>query len=62
MDRWRCGAEFDLEWYLTEVQPKLAIISLPAIARATGASTSAASQWRSGKGCRTGGIGWLWVT
>lgn len=32
-----------------EVLPRLATFSLPAIAKATGASTTAASQWRSGK-------------
>jgi hypothetical protein len=36
-------------WYQTEIQPRLATLSLPAIAKATGASTTAASQWRAGR-------------
>ena len=50
--KWAAGARepgLDEEWYLSEVQPRLATFSLPAIAKATGASTAAASQWRSGK-------------
>lgn len=35
--------------YLEEVAPRLATLTLPAIARATGASTSAASKWRAGR-------------
>jgi hypothetical protein len=37
----------DVEWYLDEIQPKLAMMSLGIIASATGVSTSAASKWRS---------------
>ena len=50
--KWAEGAaESDLspEWYLRQVQPRPATFSLPAIAKATGASTAAASQWRSGR-------------
>ena len=36
-------------WYTEHVAPKLATFTLPAIARATGASTSAASKWRAGR-------------
>lgn len=36
-------------WYAEQVAPKLASLTLPAIARATGASTSAASKWRAGR-------------
>lgn len=43
------GAELDLAWYEREILPRLSALTLPMIARATGASTSAASQWRSGK-------------
>jgi CRISPR-associated endonuclease Cas1 len=36
-------------WYAEHVAPKLVLITLPAIARATGVSTSAASKWRAGR-------------
>ena len=39
----------DPQWYAEQVAPKLASLTLPAIARATGASTSAASKWRAGR-------------
>jgi CRISPR-associated endonuclease Cas1 len=38
-----------LNWYLSEVQPKLALLSLSAIAKSTGSSTTSASVWRAGK-------------
>ena len=38
----------DPTWYLANVAPKLADMSLPAIAAATGISTSAASKFRRG--------------
>ncbi len=41
--------EFDREWYGTTVQPLLADFTLPAIAKATGVSTSAAAKWRAGR-------------
>jgi len=36
-------------WWEREVLSKLAAVTLPAMARATGASTSAASKWRAGR-------------
>ncbi|MGP0108114.1 MAG: CRISPR-associated endonuclease Cas1 [Acidimicrobiales bacterium] len=36
-------------WWRERVLPKLATVTLPAMARATGASTSAASKWRAGR-------------
>ena len=39
----------DPEWYEANVQPALAGFTLPAISKATGVSTSAASKWRSGR-------------
>ncbi|MGO9197452.1 MAG: CRISPR-associated endonuclease Cas1 [Acidimicrobiales bacterium] len=42
------GERPDPEWYLTNVAPKLGGVSLPAIAAATGISTSAASKFRRG--------------
>lgn len=42
-------AAIDPEWFGATVQPALAGFTLPAIARATGASTSAASKWRAGR-------------
>ncbi len=50
--RWSAAAasdRLDPAWFQREILPKLATFSLPAIAKATGASTTAASQWRSGK-------------
>jgi CRISPR-associated endonuclease Cas1 len=41
--------EFDPEWYRATIQPALAGSTLPAIARATGVSTSAAAKWRAGR-------------
>jgi CRISPR-associated endonuclease Cas1 len=41
--------EADAAWFRSTVQPKLALMTLPAIAKATGASTSAASKWRAGR-------------
>jgi CRISPR-associated endonuclease Cas1 len=38
----------DAEWYLANIAPKLLDVSLPAIAAATGVSTSAASKFRRG--------------
>ena len=37
------------DWYLELVAPKLRRVTLPAMARVTGASTSAASKWRAGR-------------
>jgi CRISPR-associated endonuclease Cas1 len=42
------GEPPDPEWYLANVAPKLSDVSLPAIAAATGISTSAASKFRRG--------------
>ena len=39
----------DRTWFEMEIRPRLVRFSLPAIAKATGASTTAASQWRSGR-------------
>jgi CRISPR-associated endonuclease Cas1 len=39
----------DHHWYESEIQPRLGVFSLPAIARSTGSSTTSASQWRAGK-------------
>ena len=39
----------DPEWYAATIQPLLAHLTLPAIAKATGVSTSAASKWRVGR-------------
>jgi CRISPR-associated endonuclease Cas1 len=39
----------ELSWYETEISPRLAILSLPTIAKATGASTTSASHWRTGR-------------
>jgi len=39
----------DQRWYHEVIAPKLATVTLPAIARATGVSTSAASKWRAGR-------------
>jgi CRISPR-associated protein Cas1 len=39
----------DVAWWRERVLPKLATVTLPAMARATGASTSAASKWRAGR-------------
>jgi len=50
--RWSAGEvgdPVDRVWFETEILPKLIAFSLPAISKATGASTTAASQWRSGK-------------
>ena len=49
--QWVASADIerDEEWYQREIQPRLAVFSLPAIAKATGTSTTAASQWRSGR-------------
>jgi CRISPR-associated endonuclease Cas1 len=43
------GEEFDPQWFVSNVLPGLATISLPAIARATGMSASAAGKIRSGQ-------------
>jgi CRISPR-associated protein Cas1 len=45
------GETFDLgrDWWKREVVPKLATLTLPMIAKATGVSTSAASHWRGGR-------------
>ncbi len=37
------------DWYLELVAPELRRVTLPAMARVTGASTSAASKWRAGR-------------
>jgi len=42
-------AELDAAYFEDEIRPGLAAMTLPVIARATGASTSAASKWRSGR-------------
>lgn len=42
-------SELDVSWYEREILPRLAPLSLPTIAKATGASTTAASQWRTGR-------------
>ncbi len=47
-DREASGA-LDEAWYHEQVAPRLATLSLPAIARGTGVSTSAASKWRAGR-------------
>jgi len=39
----------DEEWYRKVIAPQLATLTLPAIAKATGVSTSAASKWRAGR-------------
>lgn len=39
----------DEEWYRKVIAPQLATVTLPAIAKATGVSTSAASKWRAGR-------------
>lgn len=39
----------DETWWHQELQPRLATFTLPAIARVTGVSTSAASKWRAGR-------------
>jgi hypothetical protein len=41
--------EFDPEWYGSTIQPALARFTLPAIAKATDVSTSAAAKWRAGR-------------
>ena len=41
--------ELDEHWYIEQIAPALAAFTLPAIARATGVSTSAASKWRAGR-------------
>ena len=43
------GEEFDPEWFATAILPGLAILSLTAIAKATGMSTTAAGKVRSGQ-------------
>jgi hypothetical protein len=45
------GETFDLglDWWEREVVPRLATVTLPAMAKATGASASAASRWRAGR-------------
>jgi hypothetical protein len=43
----RCA--FDPAWFLAEIQPALAVVTLTTIAKETGMSTSAASKIRSGK-------------
>ena len=43
------GTDVDAAWFRSTVQPRLAALTLPAIAKATGASTSAASKWRAGR-------------
>ena len=45
----RTAPQLDQRWYLEEVAPALAALTLPAIAKATGVSTSAASKWRAGR-------------
>jgi CRISPR-associated endonuclease Cas1 len=42
-------AELDAAYFEDEIRPKLATMTLPVIAKATGISTSAASKWRSGR-------------
>jgi CRISPR-associated protein Cas1 len=42
-------ADDGVAWWREQVLPKLATVTLPAMARATGASTSAASKWRAGR-------------
>lgn len=42
-------AELDAVYFEEQIQPKLAALSLPTIAKATGASASAASKWRAGR-------------
>lgn len=39
----------DAAWYRKVIAPRLATVTLPAIAKATGVSTSAASKWRAGR-------------
>ena len=39
----------DETWYREVIAPQLATVTLPAIAKATGVSTSAASKWRAGR-------------
>ncbi|MBF6558173.1 MAG: CRISPR-associated endonuclease Cas1 [Acidimicrobiales bacterium] len=43
------GPVLDAEWYGAVVQPMLAGFTLPAIAKETGVSTSAAAKWRAGR-------------
>lgn len=43
-----CGG-IDPQWYRDQIQPGLASLSLPMIAKATGVSTSAAAKWRAGR-------------
>jgi hypothetical protein len=46
----------DAEWFKAEVLPGLAGVTLTAIGKATGVSTSAASKWRAGRRVPTPGI------
>ncbi len=43
------SGDLDQAWYHEQVAPRLATLTLPAIAKATGVSTSAASKWRAGR-------------
>ena len=43
------GRDVDAAWFRSTIQPRLGALTLPAIARGTGASTSAASKWRAGR-------------
>ena len=43
------GADRDTAWYGATVQPLLAGLTLPVIAKAVGVSTSAAAKWRAGR-------------
>jgi len=43
------GEKFDPEWFIASVMPGLATVSLPAIAKATGMSTTAAGKVRAGR-------------
>jgi len=43
------GVTLSREWWVAEIFPRLSTVTLPAMARATGASTSAASKWRAGR-------------
>ena len=47
-DRESAG-DLDEGWYHEHIAPRLATLTLPAIAKATGVSTSAASKWRAGR-------------
>ena len=43
------SGDLDQAWYHEQVASRLATLTLPVIARATGVSTSAASKWRAGR-------------